>query len=104
MAAYETRTSLSMLDAISRAREFFELRQGFVVEDRLGALHRWRDPSTADRIELRAFPITGGGTRLELDTLRNDEAVRHFIMELPHPGLLDEVRQRLRGRGGKRGK
>jgi hypothetical protein len=97
MAAYETRTSLSMDDALSRAREFFEMKQGLAVQIRLGARLRWRAPDE-DTIELRAFPVRGGGTRLELETVRNDEMVLAFIKELPHPGLLDDLRRRLWGR------
>ncbi|MBA3532112.1 MAG: hypothetical protein H0T73_09355 [Ardenticatenales bacterium] len=92
MAAYETQTSLSMVDAIARAREFFELKQGLVVKDRLGVLIRWRGESE-DTIELRAFPVKGGGTRLEIDTLHSDELVLAFIRELPRPGLLDNLRR-----------
>jgi hypothetical protein len=97
MASYETRTVLSMDDALARAREFFEMKQGLTVQERLGARQRWRAPD-ADTIELRAFPIKGGGTRLELETVRNDEMVLAFIKELPHPGLLDDLRRQLWGR------
>ncbi len=97
MAAYETRTTLPMLDAVTRAREFFEMKCGFAVQDRLGALYRWRDPASGDLIEMRSFPIRGGGTRLEIDTRHNDDAVLKFIRELPRPGILEEWRNRWRG-------
>lgn len=93
MAAYGTRTRLPMAQAVARAREFFELQQGLTIRDRLGPLHRWQDPN-GDQIELRAFPVKGGGTRLEIDTLRHDEMVRAFIHTLPRPSLLDELRER----------
>lgn len=96
MAAYEVRTRLAMADAIARAREFFEMEHGLRVRDRLGALHRW-EGLQGDTIELRAYPIKGGGTRLELDTLHSDEVVRAFIEDLPQPSLLDDLRRRLRG-------
>jgi hypothetical protein len=97
MAAYETRTKLAMLDTVRHAREYFEMRCGLAVQDRLGALYRWRD-STGDLIEMRCFPIKGGGTRIEIDTLRNDEIVLQFIRQLPRPSLLDDVLKRVGAR------
>lgn len=95
MAAYETRTKLEMVEAVSRAREFFEMRQGLTVTERLGARYRWQD-GAGNAIALRAFPIKGGGTRLELDTLQHDAMVLAFIRALPQPSLLDELRRKLR--------
>ncbi len=86
-----------MQEALSRAREFFEMQHGLPVQDRLGSLLRWRAAEN-DTIELRAFPVKGGGTRLEIETVRNDDIVLAFIRQLPQPGLLDELRNRLRGR------
>ncbi|MGH2543388.1 MAG: hypothetical protein ACRDIB_11345 [Ardenticatenaceae bacterium] len=96
MAAYETRTKLAMPDAVRHAREFFEMKQGLTVQDRLGALYRWRD-ATGDLVEMRCFPIKGGGTRVEIDTLHHDEIVLQFIRELPRPSVLDDALRRLRG-------
>lgn len=96
MAAYETHTNLPMTDAVARAREFFEMKQGLAVKQRFGPRMVW-EGEAGDRIELRAFPIKGGGTRLELETLHSDELVLTFIKELPHPSLLDDLRKRFRG-------
>lgn len=95
MAAYETSTRLNMTESVARAREFFELKHGLRVRERLGAVIRWQGVEK-DMIELRAFPVRGGGTRLELETLHSDALVMLFIRELPRPSLLDEFRQRLR--------
>jgi hypothetical protein len=96
MASYETQTTLSMTDAVNRAREFFEMKHSLAVKQRLGPRMVWQGEE-GDRIELRAFPIKGGSTRLELETLHSDEIVLAFIKDLPRPGLLDDLRHRLRG-------
>jgi hypothetical protein len=96
MAAYETQTNLSMTDAVARAREFFEMKQGLAVKQRFGPRMVWAG-EVGDRIELRAFPIKGGGTRLELETLHSDELVLAFIKELPRPSLLSDLRKRFGG-------
>jgi hypothetical protein len=93
MASYEATTSLEMQDTLLRAREFFEAKQGLQVIDRLGALYRWRGPE-GDVIEMRLFPIKEGGTRIEIEALHSDA----FVLALPQPGLLDELRKRLRRR------
>ncbi len=97
MASYEATTSLEMQETLLRAREFFEAKQGLPVIDRLGALYRWRGPE-GDVIEMRLFPIKEGGTRIEIEALHSDEVVRAFVLALPQPGLLDELKKRLRRR------
>lgn len=96
MAAYETHSRLAMADTLQRAREFFELHHGLRLTMQLGAQLRWRDESGAT-IALEAAPIKGGGTRLEIESQHHDELVLEFIHALPRPGLLDELRRRLRG-------
>ena len=97
MASYDVATSLEMQDTLLRAREFFEAKQGLEVIDRLGALYRWRGPE-GDVIEMRLFPVKDGGTRVEIEALHSDDLVRAFVLALPQPGLLDEIRKRWRGR------
>ena len=96
MAAYETGTALPMAEAIDRAREYFELQHGLEVHERLGARLRWRGPA-GESVALRAFPVRGGTTRLEIDAIRADDLVVAFIRQLPQPGLLHDLRRRLRG-------
>ena len=95
MASYEIRTSLTMENTLLRAREFFEAKHGLTVIDRLGALYRWRGPE-GDVIEMRLFPVKEAGTRVEIEALHSDELVRTFVMALPQPGLLDELKKRWR--------
>ena len=92
MASYELNTALSMQDTLLRAREYFEMKEGLTVIDRLGALYRWRGPE-GDVIELRLFPGKGDGTRLEIEAPHSDDSIRGFIAALPQPSLLDDLKR-----------
>lgn len=93
MTRYDTRTPLTMAATLTRAREVIEMEAGYPLVERLGSIVRWRAP---DRrlVELRLFPVRGGGTRLEIEAPARDDAVGRFLATLPRAGLMDELQQK----------